>query len=165
MGSNQNIKLGNHWSGWFDLTGVVEKTFSLDSVMNNLDKPGGYIIRVDGHEIHRFGGIDQLGIIHIGQSKHLRDRITQFYRCLEMSDINKCGHMAGWRYRWLKISDAIPKHTLKIAWRNAKGSENPKDVEAKAMRCYINYYKELPPLNYQYNWSKECGCDATFVAI
>lgn len=160
---DKNIKLGDHWSGWFDLAHIAGKKVNLDLVKENLEKPGGYIIRIEGRKIHRFGGIDVLGIIDIGQSNHLWNRINQFHRCLGMQDRDKCGHMAGWRFRWLELSIDFSVEKLRVAWRNTKDNERPDDVEAKAMRCYINLFKELPPLNYKFNWSKDCGCDGTFV--
>ena len=118
-------------------------------------EPGAYKISRFGKnetpiEINRFFGMDKEGIIDIGESKNLRERLRSFKRNIENG---KGGHMAGWRYHYLKLQNKIP--FLKFSYEVCKTKEEAYKKENAMMKKYVEKHKELPPLNYKYNWSEE----------
>jgi hypothetical protein len=118
-------------------------------------KPGVYkISRFDKDdnpiEITRFFGIDKEGIIDIGESHNLRERLMNFKRNIENG---KGGHMAGWRYYFLKLHNKVP--ILKFNYEVCNTKEEAYKKEHAMMKKYLDEHKELPPLNYKYNWSED----------
>jgi hypothetical protein len=94
----------------------------------------------------RLLGVDEQGVLDIGESKNLRKRLRALAACASADGVK--GHMAGWRYRYLQLHEKLPGD-LVVAWRY--GDESYK-LEAVTMTNYVNAFGELPPLNYQFNW-------------
>lgn len=119
-------------------------------------QPGAYRIRVvtdDGraHVIRRCFGDDAEGIIDIGESKNLRVRLSSLLRC--MRDVERGGHMAGWRYAFLGMQALFPIERLQV-WFEVSGSKDEAYArEGELLAAYVRRHYELPPLNYKFNWS------------
>lgn len=60
--------------------------------------------------------------------------------------------MAGWRYRWFRLTDIFKYDELQVKWI-CKGTKNEASIsEAEILDQYRRVHYELPPLNYKYNW-------------
>jgi excinuclease UvrABC nuclease subunit len=124
----------------------------IDNVPN---EPGAYKIAVFDDKnkpitINRFFEKDYNGIIDIGESVHLRARLNSFL--INISS-DSTGHMAGWRYRKLKLYRHF--HNLKFCYVICTTKPEAYRMEHQLLKAYQDKHKELPPLNYKYNWSEE----------
>lgn len=131
------------WSDWIKLD-----ILDLVSVPNG---SGAYVIAIR-KPIHRVVGTDPDGFLDIGESDHLRNRISSFIRCAKNPD--SYGHMAGVRFAFLGFADAFPFPSLWIRWTSSKDKQGAYSTEGELLKQYVSIHKELPPLNYKYNWSR-----------
>jgi len=115
-------------------------------------KAGVYVISA-GKNIHRTVGVDKVGIIDIGETVNLRNRIKSFLYCAKGE--KKKGHMAGWRYHHLPYSKYFPIESLLIQWKEIDDKDSARKEESRLMDVYVREHLELPPLNYSFNWSKK----------
>lgn len=122
---------------------------AIDSIYHNidlLDKKGLYEIRVVDKEnkplpIHRIGGIDSDGIIYIGKSIQLRQRIEAFY-----GGRHSGGGMYCLAYRRLKRCEPYREHSLQFRVMTCSGVDIV-TREAGVLRRYFRRFCELPPFN------------------
>ena len=131
------------WSKWLKLDGI-----------NLSDIPscsGAYVIATR-KPIPRVVEIDSDGFLDIGESDHLRDRISSFIRCAK--NPTSYGHMAGVRFAFLGFSSSFPFTSLWVRWISSKDKHEAYSIEGELLKQYVQIHKELPPLNYKYNWSK-----------
>ena len=135
----------NVWEGWSDWAKLAELT--LEAIEN---APGTYAIATR-EEIARVVGKDPDGILDVGESEYLRDRLRAFIRCAQ--DPDAYGHMAGVRFAFLGFSGIFPFDSLWVRWRLTKNKAEAYAMEGRLLSAYVNLHKELPPLNYKYNWS------------
>ena len=141
------------WSSWTDWTNLS----SLD--MKTVPAgPGAYILATD-RPINRAVETDPLGILDIGESKGLRQRLNNFKRCATKRHAEN--HMAGWRYQFFHFYKHYPFDTLRIRWASAESKDAAYRLEGQIMLAYLQRHSELPPLNYSFNWSpfRESGWD------
>lgn len=97
--------------------------------------------------IHRAFGEDTNGILYIGKSKRLGDRIAHFWACAEGKI--RSGHPAGVKYFALKYHK-FPAYSLKglvIRWSNEVDEPSAILAEAKLLEKYWRKFGEVPPLN------------------
>lgn len=134
------------WQDWSEWTKLAE--LNLESVPN---APGAYVIATRS-DIRRVVGTDPDGILDVGETKYLNDRISSFISCA--IDPNTYGHMAGVRFTLLGFGEIFPYNTLWIRYIKLKTKELAYSVEGEILKQYVGEHKELPPLNYKYNWSK-----------
>lgn len=133
------------WSDWFLLTEVDLKNIPTNAA-------GAYVISCS-QELARAHGIDEQGILDIGESNSLRSRINAFKRCA--TGDSKKGHMAGWRYFQLGFDTIYPFDSLWICYRTCIDKEAAYLEEGRLLRAYVAQHYELPPLNYKFNWSED----------
>ena len=112
--------------------------------------PGAYVVAADT-PINRAVGSDEYGILTIGESDDLRRRMTSFASCALSYGTE--GHMAGWRFSFLRFERYFPFAKLRIRWRATETKEKANELEGKMLLAYLSKHLELPPLNYQFNWS------------
>lgn len=98
--------------------------------------------------LNRMLGTDEWAVLDIGESANLAGRIKQLARCT--SNASARGHMAGWRYAYLRLAEKLPPHDLLVSWRADRECYR---LEAETMAAYVNAFGELPPLNYKANWA------------
>lgn len=110
--------------------------------------PGTYMIAAC-RKLNRAVGVDSQGILDIGTSKHLRDRIKNFWRCARN---NRTGHMAGWRYAEYGMYVHFPLNSLHVCWRPAATPEEAAHEEGRLLDEYVRQHMESPPLNYAASW-------------
>jgi hypothetical protein len=132
------------WTGWSEWEPLASPDRS--KVTRG---PGAYVIAGDG-PLHRAVGIDPLGILDIGESAELRDRIELFLWCATHYKYE--GHMAGWRFAFFRFSRHFPIERLRIRWLAAQTKQDANEIEGRFLLSYLTQHLELPPLNYQFNW-------------
>jgi len=120
--------------------------------------PGVYLVSV-GRPIHRVVGIDKEGLLDIGESNDLRYRIRSFVRCATNRGCE--GHMAGWRFAYLKMAQHFSLDSLLVRWATAPTKKAAKGMEAVLLAEYLGRHFEQPPLNYSASWWSEDAVDAT----
>ena len=133
------------WEGWTPWQSLAQ--LDLKSVTQN---PGAYAISA-GKPISRAIGIDSEGILDIGESRSLRQRLRAFIRCA--TRYGDEGHMAGWRFGFFRYSRHFPFESLLVRWREATTKQEAYELEGRMLVDYLHAHGELPPLNYSFNWS------------
>lgn len=132
-------------TGWTNST--ILKDVDLKSITTG---PGTYIIST-GRPIARVIEIDPEGIIDIGESGRLRQRVREFVR--SATEPGREGHMAGWRYAFFRFDRHFPFDELRIRWCTVETKAEAYEIEGRTMLAYLTKHAELPPLNYSFNWS------------
>jgi excinuclease UvrABC nuclease subunit len=109
----------------------VYKIFSL----NDNDEP---------RRLPRVLGVDQSGILYIGRSGNLNDRLRMLWRVLQ-PNYRASAHTFGMNYKSLQvIQDAFPYDTLAIEFEE---NSEAKQLEKSLLEAYRQIYGEVPPLN------------------
>jgi len=120
-----------------------------DFHMNIPEKPGVYrIYSLDQNNkpkpIQRVLSIDKSGILYIGRSNNIRDRLRMLWRVLT-PDYKATAHTFGINYNTLKIiRRAFPLNTLAIDYEI---NSSPKYYEKLLLERYRQKFGEVPPLN------------------
>lgn len=140
------------WKRWTDWKPLHEVAASIDKGKGPPGKPGVYALRAQGVPLQRMLGTDQHGVLDIGESRVLARRLWELFACA--SGRRKSGHMAGWRYAFLRLPERLGVHSLDVAWR---AGDDCYRLEAEAMKAYLDAFGELPPLNYKANWALLSG--------
>lgn len=112
--------------------------------------PGAYIICAD-RSIARVVGIDENGILTIGESTNIRSRLSSFVRCATFPKAT--GHMAGWRFSKSLFEREFPLDSLWVSWYPTNDKPAAYAKEGQMLGLYLAEHYELPPLNYKFNWS------------
>lgn len=131
------------WSDWTSLYGLAKNKFADVS-----QAAGTYAIATTKGKIHRIRGVDDLGLLYVGESGWLPSRIRNFYDCVKNG---KDSHVSGWRYNLVGMKRCAPPSTLVIRWfpvTGKKGKKGAKHAEMKLLYRYLLNHCELPPLNY-----------------
>ena len=113
--------------------------------------PGVYQIRCRGKAIPRMLGVDEEGILTIGESVSIQRRLGLF---LYSAEGKKGGHAAGWRFNFLQlVNKGFPIDSLEFRWAHAPDKKAAYSMEGCLLADYLGRFGELPPLNYKANWS------------
>jgi len=134
------------WTGWVDRKywyPLLKPTKPIP------EKPGVYMVCAS-KSIHRLNGVDENGILTIGESENLRSRLVDFVRCMRYGTT---GHMAGWRFHQIGMHEKFPSDSLWVSWREVENKEAAYKKEGEMLEFYLRRYWELPPLNYKFNWA------------
>ncbi|MCY2993382.1 MAG: hypothetical protein NTY19_36720 [Planctomycetota bacterium] len=139
------------WTGWSAWT--LLDALDLKSVGTG---PGAYVIAAD-RQITRAIGVDLEGFLDVGESGSLRKRLRDFHRCARLR--GEEGHMAGWRYAFVRFERQFPLRSLRVRWVNTETKAAAHCAEGRILLAYLQRHYELPPLNYKFNWAgvKESG--------
>ena len=129
------------WTAWVPLIGL-----DLGTVPNG---PGAYVIATD-RPINRAVGIDPDGILDVGESGRLSDRLWGFRQCVTVRGAE--WHSAGWRFAFFRFDRHFPVNTLRVRWAAAESKAAAYRAEGQLLRAYLMRHGELPPLNYKFNW-------------
>ncbi|MNP37680.1 hypothetical protein D3C76_1311410 [compost metagenome] len=114
--------------------------------------PGVYIVCAD-RAIARAVGIDDNGILTVGESDNLKRRLAAFVRCAGSKGAT--GHMAGWRFNFASFEKMFPLDTLYVSWFPTVDKAAAYAKEGEMLGLYLAEHYELPPLNYKFNWSPQ----------
>lgn len=129
------------WTEWAPFTAIGWKSIPTG--------PGTYMIGAH-RALHRAVGVDEQGILDIGQSKSLRRRLRTFRRCASTDDA--AGHMAGWRFQEYRMARHFPLDKLHVCWRSFETVAEAIVEEARLLEEYVRQHMESPPLNYAASW-------------
>jgi len=91
------------WTPWCPLEGLDFKQVP--------SGPGAYVVSV-GTPLKRVVGVDSEGMIDIGESGALRQRLKDFCRCATTK--GEAGHMAGWRFGFFQFKRHFPFEALRL---------------------------------------------------
>ncbi|MDQ0653492.1 hypothetical protein [Pseudomonas cedrina] len=135
-----------NWTGW-----EVEWLKLTEHYLDAPAVPGAYLICAD-RAIHRAVGVDDNGVLTIGESDNLRRRLAAFVRCAK--NPGAAGHMAGWRFNYAAFEKVFPLETLWVSWHPTIDKATAYAKEGEMLALYLAEHYELPPLNYKFNWPK-----------
>lgn len=94
--------------------------------------------------INRILDTDYNGVLYIGESGNLRERLRMLWRVLN-PDYGATAHPFGMNYNSLpELRLRFPLHTLAIEW---EVNANHKDYETQLISDYRQHFGEVPPLN------------------
>jgi len=128
------------WSQWFPLRNPNFKEIQEKAA-------GVYEIKwaVDGkpQPINRTNGIDESGLLYIGQSSNLQRRIKGLWQHITGG---KSRHTAGRTYTTYHYERKFPPEQLEVRWALLSKEQCPK-VESKLLDEYVNNFLDKPPLN------------------
>jgi hypothetical protein len=127
------------------------KTISLteNSFWNHIPEFGGvYLIHSYNNQIpirlNRVLGTDEEGVLYIGKSENLRERLRMFWRVLNPK-LKATAHTFGTKYNDnKKLREAFPLKSLYVSYRI---TTEPKTLESELLDKYFSKYGEVPPFN------------------
>lgn len=94
--------------------------------------------------INRVLGIDKQGILYIGKSDNLRERLRMLWRVLN-PNLKATAHTFGTKYNGNnKLKKVFPLKTLSVSF---KTTSEPKNLETKLLNQYFDKFGEVPPMN------------------
>ena len=112
-------------------------------------KPGVYRIRAFTEQgkplpIPRLGGVDALGILHIGKSKNLGTRIRMFRQAAEGL---RASHHAGLEFFEWKFEKIVPREKLRFDYFETSTEQEALKLERSLHEEYRNEFFDRPPLD------------------
>src|SRR5262249_24094478 len=134
------------WTGWEPWTRL--KGLDLLKVPTG---PGAYIVATNRGPVARAVGKDAKGLLDVGESGNLRDRLWGFLECIEKPEAE--WHRAGWRFTFFDFARHFPVASLRVRWCPTKDKDAAVRLEGQILLAYLRRHCELPPLNYQFNWT------------
>jgi len=123
--------------------------FNNTSHLEIRNKPGVYRIRAyeeSGKPLHiqRLGGVDSLGILHIGKSKNLKGRIN-FFR--QSSEGKHDSHHAGYEFYIWVFKKIIPLDKLRFDYIETPTEQEALRIERLLHIEYREQFFDRPPLD------------------
>lgn len=127
-----------------ELISIVEKDF-----WKQIPESGGvYFIYSYNNNIpsklDRVLGADEEGVLYIGKSENLRERLRMLWRVLN-PNLKATAHTFGTKYNNnKKLREAFPLKSLYVSFRI---TTTPKILESELLDKYFSKYGEVPPFN------------------
>lgn len=115
----------------------------------NIPKDGGIykILCIQNKKpikINRVLGIDNQGILYIGKSDNLKERLRMIWRVLN-PNLKANAHTFGTKYNGnYKLRKVFPLKTLFVSYKTTTA---PKTLETKLINQYFAKFGEVPPFN------------------
>ncbi|SFM33307.1 GIY-YIG nuclease family protein [Methanolobus profundi] len=143
----------NEWSDWFDVD-LTDKASYNESTKDFPRKPATYVFRIvdnDGKPlpIQTANGLDEQGIVYVGQASDLRKRYYNKYLAYDTGE-RKCSSLKAMA-RKVKSNDAFkskyPDAKFQIAYTIVANEKASKDLERNILHCYVQKYIHGPLLN------------------
>ena len=127
------------------------ETISLteNSFWTHIPECGGvYFIQSYNNQIpirlNRVLGTDEEGVLYIGKSENLRERLRMLWRVLN-AKLKATAHTFGTKYNDnKKLREAFPLKSLYVSFRI---TNEPKSLESELLYKYFSKYGEVPPFN------------------
>lgn len=95
-------------------------------------------------KINRVLGTDNLGILYIGKSDNLRERLRMLWRVLN-PNLKATAHTFGTKYNGNnKLKKVFPLKTMYVSFET---TSEPKNLETKLLNQYFDKFGEVPPFN------------------
>ena len=120
-----------------------------NSFWNHILESGGiYVIHLYDKEIpkkiNRILGIDEEGILYMGKSENIRERLRMLFRVINPK-LKTTVHTLGSKYNANKLlREKFPLHSLCISYRISK---DPKIFESKFLDICFAKFGEISPFN------------------
>jgi len=130
------------WKGGFLLDG--------EEWPEELDKqPGVYRIRSfttrnNSRKIPRCLGVDDEGVLMIGESTDMWVRLTSF---LGAAKGGKHAHVEGQEYFTWKVGKGFPIETLYVDYMKTQTKDDAERLEYQQIKAYRKKFLDTPPLN------------------
>ena len=133
---------------------IVLGTIDDDDIWNSLPASAGVYVIMRDSAIPRIGGVDDMGIIYIGKSENLRERLWKFWTVKN--------HIASdflWTHptlaqailnsKHIKKAEDVEKYLGKIKARYCAPIDRDflEEAERTLLFTYIEHFGEAPPLN------------------
>jgi hypothetical protein len=133
------------WTRWLDLAaGAYEREPLFKERRGSV--PGCYQVRaVVDAQVSRVKAPDPLGLLYMGETGNLRNRIRAFARSAFLPN---CRANPGGRRYYRLLRRSFPMGCLRIRWCQTATKKGAKAVEAKYLHLYEQRFGELPPLNH-----------------
>jgi hypothetical protein len=94
--------------------------------------------------LNRVLGTDEEGVLYIGKSENLRERLRMLWRVLNPK-LEATAHTFGTKYNSnQKLREAFPMKSLFVSYRI---TSEPKTLESELLDKYFLKYGEVPPFN------------------
>jgi hypothetical protein len=95
-------------------------------------------------KLYRVLGQDEEGVLYIGKSKNIRERLRMLWRVLNPK-LKATAHTFGTKYNTnKKLREAFPSKSLYVSYRT---TIEPKKLESELLDKYFLKYGEVPPFN------------------
>lgn len=112
------------------------------------DRPGVYRIRAFTKQgkprcIRRAAGVDREGILHIGETKHLRQRVRMFRNA---ATGGKADHKAGKEFKKWGFKNLAPLEILRLDFYETDTKEDAQALEKRLFELYRKRLLDRPPL-------------------
>lgn len=138
------VLMAEKWSEW--------QSLNIENIRNLPTSPGCYKISCS-KPINRLFGTDDEGILNIGESKDLNQRLDQFIKAVTIPDhmdiVKGDNHSAGGKFSLLRLQEEFPVESLRFKFAITESKEEAERLEAKELERYEDSYLEFPPLNTQ----------------
>ncbi len=113
-------------------------------------QPGVYRIRAfyeqaQPRAVRRFNGDDPEGILHIGMSSNLFNRLRSFYRGAVEQKFP--AHFASSEFIKWKFDKSVPADQLRFDFIGTPNAQAAKDLETELHRAYRYKFLDRPPLD------------------
>ena len=94
--------------------------------------------------IPRLGGVDEMGIMDIGESGRGRTRVADF---LGAAQGKPRSHRAGWDFYMYGVAEVVPLEALRVDALAVDDKDVAEALELALLEDYRWRYKDRPPLN------------------
>lgn len=130
----------NDWSNW--------QFFKKTEWEDVPEKPGVYKIRCLDNigkpvKIKRLVRIDKGGVLSIGESGNLRQRLKQFWK----SSREDTRHAAAWHYFAFRYDEKFPKESMQFCYTPSSSKNEAIRIEFILFLEYRKQFMDGPPLN------------------
>ena len=135
------------WSNWKEI-------WRIDDIAVLFKCPGVYKIRLTNEpdnatKIPRFLGVDEEGLLAIGESRNLSRRIRQFYRAYSGQSF---AHSVAERLftllsKIINSNSTLKNSRIEFSCMKLKDKAEAQIYEERLLKTYFKKFGELPPLN------------------
>ncbi len=130
------------WTEWKDLDEGINESNSGVYKMRIVNSAG------QAYKLKRFLGIDSNGIIAIGSTNNLNERIDVFNK-VTMDKKYKHSEAKKLLYniKYARFNSVFKKYKIQFSIKKVSNEEEYKEEESELIKCYFKKYGEVPPLN------------------
>ena len=134
--------MSQEWSDWINI-----------EIYPSYNSYGVYKIRLVGSEgfpfeISRFLDNDNNGILMIGLSEDIENRIKKFHAAMKRGT---CKHSEGKRFnlirKYTNFNERYEGCNIQYSFKRLENENEAEREEERLLKCYFKRYGETPPLN------------------
>jgi hypothetical protein len=151
----------NEWSIWYDVDFADRERYN-KSIKELPNQPATYVFRIVGKDgkpfiIQTANGVDEQGIVYIGQAVNLKRRYSGKYSAYD-NGVKQCSSLRAIA-RKVKYNDAFknryPDSKFQIAYKIMNDEKSSKELEKELILCYMQKYIHGPLLNSQLTYESD----------